>query len=89
MMFFKQHVDSSVRSRDAYQQQFNLGQRTLLDLLDSENEVFAARTSYVNAEFDQLFAMYRILNSMGLLLESLGVNVPDEAITISSQQATN
>jgi adhesin transport system outer membrane protein len=84
MTFFKQHVDSSIRSRDAYQQQFNLGQRTLLDLLDSENEVFAARTSYVNAEFDQLFAMYRILNSMGLLLESLGVTMPEEAKTISS-----
>ncbi len=78
MGFFKQHVDSSERSRDAYQQQFSLGQRTLLDLLDSENEVFSARTSYVNAQYDQLFAMYRILNSMGLLLESLSV-VPHEA----------
>ena len=85
MGFFKQHVDSSVRSRDAYQQQFNLGQRTLLDLLDSENEVFVARTSYVNAEYDQLFAMYRILNSMGTLLESLGVMPPEEAVALSQK----
>ena len=83
MGFFKQHVDSSERSRDAYQQQFNLGQRTLLDLLDSENEVFVSRTSFVNAQYDQLFAMYRILNSMGLLLENLGVAAPEESATIA------
>lgn len=85
MGFFKQHVDSSVRSRDAYQQQFNLGQRTLLDLLDSENEVFVARTSYVNAQYDQLFAMYRILNSMGVLLHSLDVMPPEEAMAFSEK----
>lgn len=36
MGYFQQHVESSEKSRDAYQQQFSLGQRTLLDLLDSE-----------------------------------------------------
>ncbi|MBL4638434.1 MAG: TolC family outer membrane protein [Proteobacteria bacterium] len=82
--YFKQHVDSSERSRDAYQQQFSLGQRTLLDLLDSENEVFSSRQDLVNAQYDQLFAMFRILNSMGALLEGVDVAVPEASATVAS-----
>ncbi|PHS70930.1 MAG: type I secretion protein TolC [Methylophaga sp.] len=77
MMFFQQHVDSSEDSRNAYQQQFSLGQRSLLDLLDSENEVFSSRQTLVNAKYDQLFAMYRVLNSMGLLLQNIDVALPE------------
>lgn len=81
--YFELHVHSSERSRDAYQQQFNLGQRTLLDLLDSENEVFSARQAYVNSQYDELFALYRILNSMGILLTSLNVSLPDTSAIAS------
>ncbi len=82
--YFEQYVDSSEKSRDAYQQQFSLGQRTLLDLLDSENEVFTARQNLVNARYDQLYAMYRILNSMGALLQGLEVGLPDAAKVVSN-----
>lgn len=83
MDFFKLHVESSERSRDAYLQQFSLGQRTLLDLLDSENEVFVSSQALVNAEYDQLFAMYRIINSMGALLQTVDVALPQSAETIT------
>ncbi len=82
--YFELHVESSKRSRDAYQQQFNLGQRTLLDLLDSENEVFVASQAYVNSQYDELFALYRILNSMGMLLPSLNVSLPEESAIVSN-----
>lgn len=86
MSFFEEHVASSEKSRDAYQLQFSLGQRTLLDLLDSENEVFVARQALVNAQYDELFASYRVLNSMGLLLESLQVALPESTTTLSDNQ---
>jgi adhesin transport system outer membrane protein len=86
MAFRRQHVESSEKSRDAYQQQFSLGQRTLLDLLDSENEVFGARTALVNTQYDEMFAMYRILNSMGMLLEGLNVELPEAATTMAANQ---
>jgi len=85
MSFFQLHVDSSENSRDAYQQQFSLGQRTLLDLLDSENEVFVARQALVNAQYDQLFAYYRVLNSTGSLLESLDVALPETTAIIDNK----
>lgn len=84
MDYFKLHVESSEKSRDAYQQQFGLGQRTLLDLLDSENEVFVASQALVNAEYDHLFARYRVINSMGSLLQTINVALPASATIVSN-----
>lgn len=58
----------------AYRQQFDIGQRTLLDLLDSQNETFEAQRSYANARYDQLIAQGRTLSAMGQLIASLGVS---------------
>ncbi|MDC9725863.1 MAG: TolC family outer membrane protein [Gammaproteobacteria bacterium] len=85
MSFFQLHVDSSENSRNAYQQQFSLGQRTLLDLLDSENEVFVARQALVNAQYDQLFALYRVLNSTGSLLQTLQVALPEASAVVDNK----
>jgi adhesin transport system outer membrane protein len=82
----EQHVASSEKARDAYRQQFSLGQRTLLDLLDSENEVFQSRSALVNTQYDEMFAMYRILNSMGMLLQSLNVELPEATATVAAKQ---
>lgn len=82
----EQHVQSSEKARDAYQQQFSLGQRTLLDLLDSENEVFRARTALTNTQYDEMYSLYRILNSMGMLLQSLNVEPPEAAATIAANE---
>ena len=45
----------------------------MLDLLDTENELFQARKDYLDANFDELIARYRLLNVTGQLLESLRV----------------
>jgi len=79
MIFFKIHRDSSIKSNTAYQKQFNIGQRTLLDLLDSANEMFVAKSAYTSAKYDEIFAQYRILTSKGGLNKYLGVTLPEEA----------
>lgn len=76
--FIQQHVVTSKETQKAYQQQFSLGQRNLLDLLDTENELFQARKDYLDANFDELSARYRLLNVTGQLLESLRVTRSDE-----------
>jgi adhesin transport system outer membrane protein len=50
-----------------YKDEYDLGQRSLLDLLQSQNDVINARMQLVNAEYDLKFAKYRILDAMGLL----------------------
>lgn len=61
------------KTRDAYRDQFNVGQRTLLDLLDTENELLSARRSAVNADSDLTLAYLRTYAGMGTLLQYLGL----------------
>ncbi len=51
-----------------YKEEYDLGQRSLLDLLQSQSDVINARMQLVNAEYDLKFAKYRILDAMGLLI---------------------
>lgn len=72
----QQYVDRSANVRSAYQKQFSLGERTLLDLLDSENELFSASRRLAEIKNVQLFTQYRIKATMGQLLKSQGVVAP-------------
>ncbi|AFJ01872.1 type I secretion outer membrane protein, TolC family [Methylophaga frappieri] len=84
MAYFETYADAAEKTRDAYLQQFSLGQRTLLDLLDSENELFRSSISLIEAQYDEVYAMYRILNSMGMLLESLEIEAPEASTTVAT-----
>ena len=75
--YMDQHRLSTEKSREAYRQQFDIGQRTLLDLLDSQNEYFEATRSYINAHYNQVAAQARTLSGMGQLVAALGVNRED------------
>ncbi len=65
--------------REAYDQQYQIGQRTLLDLLDAQNEVFQAQTRLATAQGQATFNAYRILAVEGMLLSSLNVSPPGAA----------
>ena len=80
---FKEHLEDTEKTHKAYQQQFNLGERTLLDLLDTANELFTARQDYTQASYDELLAMFRVLASMGELNSSLGVKLPEETVPVA------
>jgi adhesin transport system outer membrane protein len=76
----KAHADATEQTREAYAKQFSIGQRTLLDLLDSENELYTARSNYIDGQFVEMFARYRLLADMGTLVSSLGVAPREEAV---------
>ena len=65
--YLQQHRDRTLDVRVAYEKQFNIGKRTLLDLLDIENELFRARSDYVTGSFTELFGTYRVIASSGEL----------------------
>lgn len=69
----KLHQDSIEKARLAYRKQYDIGQRTLLDLLDTENEYFQARRNFTNAEMDMNTAYTRTYAGQGELLRKLGV----------------
>ena len=70
------HVISSKDTQSDYKEQFKIGQRSLLDLLDTENELYQARRDFLDAEFTEISAQYRILHAMGMLVEGLRVTRP-------------
>jgi outer membrane protein, adhesin transport system len=61
------------KARDAYRQQFDIGQRSLLDLLNAENELFTAKRAFANAETDLLISQARTLAAGQRLTTQLGL----------------
>ncbi len=74
--YIRQHVIATKESQIAYEKQFRLGRRTLLDVLDSENELFQARQDYVNADYDGLFSEFRLFNAKGELMRAFRIYRP-------------
>ena len=68
-----QHRESSTKVKIAYKDQFDIGQRTLLDVLDAENESFQSTRSYIVALYDRQSAILTMLKEMGKLLPALNV----------------
>jgi adhesin transport system outer membrane protein len=75
--YLDRNVVSIQKARDAYRQQFDIGQRSLLDLLNSENELYTAKRSYALAEQDLAIAIVRTYAGMGTLVAGLGLKRPD------------
>ena len=71
LQYLQAHRDRTREVRSGYEKQFGIGQRTLLDLLDIENEYFNSRRDYLTASFTELFGTYRMLASMGVISDLL------------------
>jgi outer membrane protein, adhesin transport system len=64
----------------AYEKQFDIGQRSLMDILDVQNEIFTTETTAASEAFSATFNAYRVLASTGKLLEVLNLDLPEEAV---------
>ncbi|MEK9821734.1 MAG: TolC family protein, partial [Gammaproteobacteria bacterium] len=71
--FLEAHVKSTEEVLSVYREQLALGKRTLLDLLDVQNELLRAKIALVSGENSALLAQYRVLASTGQLLDSLDI----------------
>ncbi|WP_043008751.1 TolC family outer membrane protein [Comamonas testosteroni] len=85
--FLREHVLSTAKVRVAYQQQFKIGQRSLLDLLNTENELFDAQRALVNAQYDLKKAEYQWLTLSSQILPVLGLAQPHDDSRPEEQQA--
>ncbi len=65
------HRDAMEAVVSAYHEQFELGKRPLINLLDVENELSSARASVEEERLNRLQAAYRLLSAMGELTKSL------------------
>jgi adhesin transport system outer membrane protein len=73
--YLETHVKSTEEVLTVYNEQFSLGKRTLLDLLDVQNELLGANIAYLTGQYTATLARYRVLASTGRLLDSMGLSV--------------
>lgn len=60
---------------EAYKQQFVVGQRSLLDVLGAENELFLSSGQLITARINEIIAAYRLLALSGCLIRSLDIDL--------------
>lgn len=96
LVHLQDYVDQSAESAKLYMAQFKAGRRTLLDLLDAQNELFEARKQYLASDYQYVYAQYRVVASMSYILDALRVNVmkplldkEDEDETGTNEETTN
>ena len=82
-------LDQQARISDdlvnSYREQFKVGRRSLLDLLDSQNTRYNAQVLAETARFADIFAQYKVLAATGTLLDTLGVPHPKDSVADASE----
>ena len=69
------YVENADATKNAYIDQFDLGRRTLLDLLNTENESVNAKRDLIEAKHDLVLNEYRIFHDMGDLMATVGASL--------------
>jgi adhesin transport system outer membrane protein len=65
----------------SYREQFNIGRRSLLDVLDAQNTRYNVQAQGETARLARLYAQYRVLAAENRLTECLNVQMPAAAIS--------
>jgi adhesin transport system outer membrane protein len=68
------YVAASEGTLQAYRAQFEISRRTLLDLLNAEDELFNARSNLAAGTYDDLINVYFVDASKGILAGKFGVS---------------
>ena len=71
---YKRTLDFSRETNEMYMVQFNVGQRSLLDMLDSLNEVFNNSVLLETARMNRSYSLYKLLALQGRLVRALEIS---------------
>ncbi len=74
---YKKHAVNTLR---LYSKEYEMGRRSLLDLLSAQNDLINAKSQIVTTQYNLLFAKYRILDAMGLMIPAI-VDRTDEYLS--------
>jgi adhesin transport system outer membrane protein len=88
---FRDLVDQSKSTDElllSYREQFSVGRRSLLDVLDAQNTRFNVQVRAETARFSEMFAVYQILASTNSLLEAFNLTAP-EARRVYAREKVN
>jgi adhesin transport system outer membrane protein len=85
-----QYARASADVAEAYRLQFQLAQRSLLDVLNAENERFNAISGFIAARASLAADEFRLLASQGRLVQALGISsaLSQDSIAAGAPAAT-
>ena len=72
----------------SYREQFNVGRRSLLDVLDAQNTRYNVQAQTETARLAKLYAQYRVLAATNRLIEALGVADADRGLQRRARRAS-
>jgi adhesin transport system outer membrane protein len=72
--FLEAHVERAGETVESYREEFFIGQRDLVDLLNARNELNTAKNQQAEALYDFLGARYRVYEGIGQLFEAADVD---------------
>lgn len=75
----RDQLASTERLIESYAEQFKVGDRSLLDLLDTQNTRYNTQISVETARSALEFAEFRVLASIGMLLNTLQISAPQKS----------
>jgi len=84
--YLENYVKSTGLTADAFSKQWNIGRRTMFDVLDIEAELINAKIDLVNAHYDKTYAQFRLLSGIGKLVHTLGLQWPEESKTLEEMK---
>lgn len=76
--FLNDHLELSAETLAAFKDEYHLGRRTLLDLLNMENEYNAAKVANAESKYNRLTAYYRISQATGVLIHEFDTGLLEE-----------
>src|SRR6266849_2061340 len=77
-------LEAARKTIAAFNKEYELGQRSLIDLLNAQNQYFNTAVSLTSARGVVVFADYQLLAAMGTLLEYLKAPPPVDAAPLDS-----
>ena len=89
--FLELHIIKADETAESYREEFFIGQRDLLDLLDAKNELNNARNQHARAKFDGLIARYRVYEGIGQLLQvsDVGFDITEDRLRVARLTTEN
>lgn len=76
---YKEQLDASADLISSYRDQFSVGKRSLLDVLDAQNTRFNVQVLYDTARYSVYFSEYRLMAASGVLLSFMKLSAPAQA----------
>ncbi len=71
MVHLQRYKEFAEKTLTLYKKEYDLGRRTLLDLLSAQSDFSNSKSQIINTEYSALFAKYRILDALGTLVPSV------------------